>query len=95
MDAASELSQLTDLEREFVTLVVRGSTYRRTAERLGVTMNDLEALAKDVFDNVGVRSRAELSLRFGDGSGGLAGDREPRAPRPSSDSASVAAPNDQ
>jgi DNA-binding CsgD family transcriptional regulator len=91
MDADSEFSQLTDLEREVVAINVRGYTYRETATQLGMTLAELEASVSRVFEKLRVETRAQLSERFGDGAGGLSGVREPCSPSPSSGSGTATA----
>ena len=54
----SELEDLTPREREVVTLIARGYKYREVSEQLGISQKTLETHMKNVFDKLGVSSRA-------------------------------------
>ena len=58
---ASGIEKLTPREREVVSLIARGYTYRETAGRMEISVKTLETHMRHIFDKLGVASRHELS----------------------------------
>jgi DNA-binding NarL/FixJ family response regulator len=54
--------QLTDRERDVLTLLAKGLTVARVAEMLGITRNTAAGYAKSVYRKLNVTSRAEATL---------------------------------
>lgn len=54
-------STLTAREREVVTLIARGYTYRETSKRLGIAVKTLESHMHHIFEKLSVASRNELA----------------------------------
>jgi DNA-binding NarL/FixJ family response regulator len=59
--AAATLSRLTIREREVVSLIARGYSYRETSERLEITKKTVENHMRNIFDKLSVASRHELT----------------------------------
>lgn len=76
---AETRSLLTPRERDVLSSLRAGRSYRETARVMRITMKELEALIASVFRKLNV------------GGGGLAGVREPRRPSPSDDSGEATA----
>ena len=57
----SELEQLTNREREVVTLIARGYKYREVAEELEMSVKTLETHMAHIFEKLGVASRHEVT----------------------------------
>lgn len=57
----SAIARLTPREREVVTLIARGYTYRETADRLGMAVKTLENHMNHIFEKLSVASRHELA----------------------------------
>lgn len=69
-DIASDgpISRLTPKEREVVSLIARGYTYREASERLFITVKTLEKHMRSIFGKLSVASRHELAaLAFEEG----------------------------
>ncbi len=58
---AAGIEKLTPREREVVSLIARGYTYRETASRMEISVKTLETHMRHIFDKLGVASRHELS----------------------------------
>lgn len=56
------LKGLTPREREVVTSIAKGYTYRETAAKLGMKVKTLETHMSHIFEKLGVATRAELSF---------------------------------
>jgi DNA-binding CsgD family transcriptional regulator len=54
--------QLTDRERDVLTLLAKGLTVARVAEMLGISRNTAAGYAKTVYRKLNVTSRAEATL---------------------------------
>jgi len=54
--------QLTDRERDVLTLLAKGLTVARVAEMLGISRNTAAGYAKSVYRKLNVTSRAEATL---------------------------------
>jgi hypothetical protein len=78
-------SNLTDADRELRAMLARGYTFRETATRLGITMEEFEQSRSRILrafpDDLGRRGEG--------GPSGLTGVREPRRPLPPADSGSA------
>lgn len=57
----SPIARLTPREREVVTLIARGYTYREAADRLGIAVKTLESHMVSIFDKLSIASRHELT----------------------------------
>jgi DNA-binding NarL/FixJ family response regulator len=66
IDAIAEeiekINGLTPREREVVTSIARGYTYRESAAKLGMKVKTLETHMSHIFEKLGVATRAELSF---------------------------------
>ena len=66
IDAVAEridhVNRLTPREREVVTPIARGYTYRESAAKLGMKVKTLETHMSHIFEKLGVATRAELSF---------------------------------
>lgn len=66
IDAVAEqnslMDRLTPREREVVTHIARGYTYRESATKLGMKVKTLETHMSHIFEKLGVATRAELSF---------------------------------
>jgi RNA polymerase sigma factor (sigma-70 family) len=58
------LSQLTDKEREVLEMVGQGWSYRKIAERLGLSSTTVRDRMARVFRKLGVGSREELKYKM-------------------------------
>jgi DNA-binding NarL/FixJ family response regulator len=58
---AAGIEKLTPRERDVVSLIARGYTYRETAARMEISVKTLETHMRHIFDKLGVASRHELS----------------------------------
>lgn len=58
---ASGLEKLTPREREVVTHIARGDTYREVARSLDISVKTLESHMANIFAKTGVASRNELA----------------------------------
>lgn len=68
IDAGSSTERLTIREREVVTLIARGYSYRETANRLHISVKTLESHMGHIFEKLSVASRHELAaLAFQEG----------------------------
>lgn len=62
------INRLTPREREVVSLIARGYTYREASERLFITVKTLEKHMGSIFGKLSVASRHELAaLAFEEG----------------------------
>jgi DNA-binding NarL/FixJ family response regulator len=59
--ADGALSRLTSREREVVTLIARGYSYRETARQLDISVKTLENHMSNIFEKLAVASRHELT----------------------------------
>lgn len=59
--SSSPEGRLTAREREVVTLIARGYTYRETSKRLGIAVKTLESHMHHIFEKLSVASRNELA----------------------------------
>jgi len=66
MSRASDLPRLTPREAEILALVGRGLRNRVIADELGMSEGTVKAHLSNIFDKVGVTSRAELLLKARD-----------------------------
>lgn len=57
----SSIARLTPREREVVSLIARGYTYREAADRLGIAVKTLESHMVSIFDKLSIASRHELT----------------------------------
>ncbi len=57
----SSIAQLTPREREVVSLIARGYSYRETAQRLDMAVKTLENHMGNIFDKLSIASRHELT----------------------------------
>jgi DNA-binding CsgD family transcriptional regulator len=67
-DDAARLAQLTARQREVARLVARGRSTPGIADALAISPNTVKKHLKDIFEQLGVTSRAELAVvasRFG------------------------------
>jgi DNA-binding NarL/FixJ family response regulator len=55
------IETLTPREREVVTLIARGYSYREVAAELGISPKTLETHMRHVFDKLGVASRSQVA----------------------------------
>ena len=66
IDRAAEqlelIGRLTPREREVVSYIARGYTYRESASKMGMKVKTLESHMANIFDKLGVATRAELSF---------------------------------
>ena len=66
IDRAAEqlelIDRLTPREREVVTYIARGYTYRESASKMGMKVKTLESHMAHIFEKLGVATRAELSF---------------------------------
>jgi DNA-binding CsgD family transcriptional regulator len=62
---ASPVDQLTPQERQIAQLLARGRTTRETAAVLFLSPKTVEYHLRHVYQKLGIRSRAELTERFG------------------------------
>lgn len=60
----SEMSRLTDKEREIVHRVMKGMSYSDISQELKITINTLKTHMKSVFSKYGVSSKMELNNRL-------------------------------
>jgi DNA-binding CsgD family transcriptional regulator len=57
----SDMSRLTDKEKEIVHRVIKGMSYKEVSEELKMSINTLKTHMKNVFSKYGVASKTELS----------------------------------
>jgi len=57
----SDMSRLTDKEKEIVHRVIKGMSYKEVSEELKMSINTLKTHMKNVFSKYGVTSKTELS----------------------------------
>ena len=57
----SDMSRLTDKEKEIVHRVIKGMSYKEVSEELKISINTLKTHMKNVFSKYGVSSKTELS----------------------------------
>ena len=66
IDRAAEqlelIDRLTPREREVVSHIARGYTYRESASKMGMKVKTLESHMANIFEKLGVATRAELSF---------------------------------
>ena len=66
IDRAAEqlelIDRLTPREREVVSYIARGYTYRESASKMGMKVKTLESHMANIFEKLGVATRAELSF---------------------------------
>ena len=60
----SDMSRLTDKEREIVYRVIRGVSYKEIAEDLKISINTLKTHIKSIFSKYGVNSKIELTNKL-------------------------------
>jgi len=61
----SDMSKLTDRERQVVGLIARGKTYQETADDLDISVKTVESHMSHIFSKLGVASRHQLRERVG------------------------------
>lgn len=61
-EKVERINGLTPREREVVTSIARGYTYRESAAKLGMKVKTLETHMSHIFEKLGVATRAELSF---------------------------------
>lgn len=61
IDSGASISRLTPREREVVSLIARGYSYRDAAKRLAISVKTIEAHLANIFDKLSVASRYELA----------------------------------
>jgi DNA-binding NarL/FixJ family response regulator len=59
-------SELTPRQYEVASLVARGATNAEIASALGISMNTVKKLLKDVFQRLDLTSRTELAVTLRD-----------------------------
>lgn len=59
--APGPMSRLTNKEREVVTLIARGYTYREAASELSISTKTLETHMRHIFEKLGLASRHQVS----------------------------------
>jgi len=57
----TDMSRLTDKEKEIVHRVIKGMSYQEIADELKISINTLKTHMKNVFSKYGVSSKSELS----------------------------------
>lgn len=57
----SDMSRLTDKEKEIVHRVIKGMSYKEVSEELKMSINTLKTHMKNIFSKYGVTSKTELS----------------------------------
>lgn len=60
----SDMSRLTDKEREIVHRVMKGVSYKNIAEEMKISINTLKTHMKNVFSKYGVNSKIELNNKL-------------------------------
>jgi len=58
------MATLTPREREVLTLLAKGCSYKETAEKLGITYDTVNGHTKNIYAKLRVHSRAEALARF-------------------------------
>ncbi len=62
--ANSEVENLTQREKEILTLLARGFQYKEIADSAGVKLETVRSHIKHIYDKLHVRSRTEATLKF-------------------------------
>jgi DNA-binding NarL/FixJ family response regulator len=62
--AESEMGNLTQREKEILTLLARGFQYKEIADSAGVKLETVRSHIKHIYDKLHVRSRTEATLKF-------------------------------
>jgi DNA-binding NarL/FixJ family response regulator len=65
MDTLPDITMLTDRQRQVVKLACRGLSNRAIAEELGVTEGTIKLHLHAIYEQLEVRSRVDLIIRFG------------------------------
>ena len=60
----SDMSRLTDKEKEIVHRVIKGMSYKDIAQELKISINTLKTHMKNVFNKYGVSSKIELNNKL-------------------------------
>ena len=60
----SDMSRLTEKEREIVHRVIRGMGYQEVADELHISINTLKTHMKNIFSKYGVNSKLELNNKL-------------------------------
>jgi len=61
IESSSSIARLTPREREVVSLIARGYSYRDAARRLSIAVKTIETHLANIFDKLSVASRYELA----------------------------------
>ena len=61
-DIAEPFSELSDRERQVITLLCDGLSNRQIADKLGVTEGTIKFHLHAIYEKLGVRSRIELMI---------------------------------
>ncbi len=62
IESNTSISRLTPREREVVSLIARGYSYRDAAKRLAISVKTIETHLANIFDKLSVASRYELAV---------------------------------
>ena len=62
--AEPEMGNLTQREKEILTLLARGFQYKEIADNVGVKLETVRSHIKHIYDKLHVRSRTEATLKF-------------------------------
>lgn len=60
----SDMSRLTEKEKEIVHRVIKGLNYKQIAQELKISINTLKTHMKNIFSKYGVNSKIELNNQF-------------------------------
>ena len=78
IDSTASIEQLTEREREILTLVARGASNRQIAENLYLTEGTVKNHMSNILSKLGVRDRTQAALKAKEL--GLAGNRDSLQP---------------
>jgi DNA-binding NarL/FixJ family response regulator len=60
----SEITQLTPTEREFLSQLAKGYTYKEIADRMHIAMDTVRTYVRKVYDKLHVHSRTEAVVKY-------------------------------
>jgi DNA-binding NarL/FixJ family response regulator len=63
IDSTASIEQLTEREREILTLVARGASNRQIAENLYLTEGTVKNHMSNILSKLGVRDRTQAALK--------------------------------
>jgi DNA-binding NarL/FixJ family response regulator len=61
---ASEITQLTPAEKEFLGQLAMGYTYKEIASRMNIAMDTVRTYVRKVYDKLHVHSRTEAVVKY-------------------------------